>query len=219
MTRFRSPFALASATQYLIVASIIVYAVQILNQPKAGSGFLDIFDISRITPFELTFGLIAPPQIPQVFWQLFTYMFLHGALWHILFNMYALWLFGHILERVWGPKRFLIYYFFTGVGAGITTVIVSLITGELSLSVGASGAIYGVLLAFAMLFPNQPLYLFFIPVPIPAKYAVLGLGVLAFLFSATGAFSSIGHLAHLGGLLFGIIYLKGRRWLLWLMGR
>jgi len=219
MTRFRSPFALASATQYLIVVNIIVYAIQILQQPKGGSGFFDLFDISHITWFELTFGLIAPPQIPQVFWQLFTYMFLHGALWHILFNMYALWLFGHVLERVWGPRRFLIYYLFTGVGAGLTTVVVSLITGGLSLSVGASGAIYGVLLAFAMLFPNQPLYLFFIPVPIPAKYAVLGLGLLAFLFSATGAFSSIGHLAHLGGLLFGIIYLKGRRWLLWLIGR
>lgn len=216
MNRFRSTFALASATQYLVLAVIIVYAIQIIQQPKGGSGFFDLFDIARITSFELTFGLVTPPQIPDVFWQLVTYMFLHGSLWHILFNMWALWLFGHALEAVWGMQRFLVYYFFTGIGAGLTVVAIALWTGQpgMSITIGASGAIYGLLLAFGMLFPNQPLYLFFIPVPIPAKYAVLLLGGFAFVASITGIQPGISNIGHLGGLLFGFIYLKGRRWLL-----
>jgi membrane associated rhomboid family serine protease len=228
MNRFRSSFGLASATQYLIVATVLVYALQLLSyrefmryDPQAiwncliygafkvpGRGFA-----SCISDFVGTFGLLAPAQLPDALWQLVTYIFLHGPIWHIGFNMYALWLFGQVLERVWGARRFLIYYFFTGIGAGITTIIVSLFTQEPSLSIGASGAIYGVLLAFAVLFPNTPLYLFFIPVPIRAKYAVIGLGVLAFYFSATGTLPGIANIAHLGGLLFGLIALKGPRWL------
>jgi membrane associated rhomboid family serine protease len=213
MNRFRSTFALASATQYLILASVLVYAIQILQQPKGGSGIFDLFNI-RITWFEATFGLITPPQFPDVFWQLVTYMFLHGALWHILFNMYVLWLFGHALERVWGMRYFLTYYFFTGIGAGLTTVVVAIITGQdyYSVSVGASGAIYGVFLAFGMLFPNQPLFLLFIPVPIPAKYAVMILGGFALFASITGFLPLIGHITHLGGIIFGLIFLKGRGW-------
>jgi membrane associated rhomboid family serine protease len=213
--RFRSTFGLASVTQYLIVATFLVYAIQVLNISRYGGSavWTCLFSGGCITSFERTFGLLAPPSDLRVIWQLVTYMFLHGPIWHIAFNMYALWLFGHVLERVWGPKRFLFYYFFTGIGAGLTTIIVSFFTQELSLSIGASGAIYGILLAFAVLFPNTPLYLFFIPIPIPAKYAVIGLGVLAFYFSATGALPGIANIAHLGGLLFGLMYLKGPRWL------
>ncbi len=214
MRHIGSTFGLGGATQYLIVLTALVYAVQVVSQLDRGPDALFRLGVGWI---EVTFGLIAPPRFPEVLWQLVTYMFLHGGLWHILFNMYALWLFGSVLERVWGPKRFLFYYFFTGIGAGLTTIVVSLFTRELSLSIGASGAVYGVLLAFALYFPNQPLFLFLIPVPIPAKYAVLILGALAFFFSATGAMPGIAHLAHLGGLLFGLLYLKGpralRRWL------
>jgi len=216
MNRFRSPLALASATQYLILASIAVYAIQILQQPKGSPGFFGLFDITRITWFEVTFGLITPPQVPEVFWQLVTYMFLHGGLWHILFNMWALWLFGNALERVWGIQRFFVYYFFTGIGAGLTVVMIALLTDpsalRVSITIGASGAIYGLLLAFGMLFPNQPLYLFFIPVAIPAKYAVLLLGAFAFVASLTNIMPGISNIGHLGGLLFGLIYVKGRAW-------
>ncbi|OGF55684.1 MAG: hypothetical protein A2Z21_01665, partial [Candidatus Fraserbacteria bacterium RBG_16_55_9] len=175
MNRLRSFFGLASATQYLVLATIIVYAMQVVQQPKGGTGFFDLFDISRITQFEWTFGLITPPHTPEIFWQLVSYMFLHGGLWHIFFNMYALWIFGHALEMVWGMRRFFTYYSVTGIGAGLTVVAISLLQGQpgLSITIGASGAIYGLLLAYGMLFPNQPLYFFFIPVPIPAKYAVL----------------------------------------------
>ena len=231
MMRLRSSFGLGSAVQYLIVITVFVYALQLLNQPPPlGGGPLAFLDIRARTWIENTFGLLTPPLFPNVLWQLVTYMFLHGGLWHILFNMYALWLFGTVLERVWGFRRFLVYYFFTGVGAGLTTVLVSMVNPEythpycyafppplpvgcFTVSIGASGAIYGLLLAFALYFPNQPLFLFFIPIPIPAKYAVIGLGVLAFVFSITGTLSFIGHLAHLGGLLFGLLYLKGPAWL------
>ena len=212
MNRFRSTFALASGTQYLILATIIVYAIQILQQPKGGQGFLDLFDISRITAFEVTFGLLTPLRFPDILWQLVTYMFLHGGLWHILFNMWALWFFGHELEKVWGMKRFFFYYFFTGIGAGLTVIIISLFSGQLRVTIGASGAIYGLLLAYGILFPQQPLYLFVIPVPIPAKYAVLLLGTFAFVASITGLQPGISNIGHLGGLLFGLIYLKGRGW-------
>ena len=214
MNRFRSTFALASATQYLVLATLIVYALQVLQQPKESAGFLDLFDISRITQFELTFGLVTPPHTPEILWQLLTYMFLHGGLWHILFNMWALWVFGHALETVWGMKRFFTYYFFTGIGAGLTVVALALWAGQagMSVTIGASGAIYGLLLAFGVLFPDQPLYLFFIPVPIPAKYAVILLGGFAFVASITGILPGISSIGHLGGLLFGAIFLKGRSW-------
>ena len=213
MNRFRSIFGLASATQYLVLANLIVYAIQVLQQPKrAGMGLFDLFGISRITSFEVTFGLITPAQIPDVFWQLVTYMFLHGGLWHILFNIWALWTFGQALETVWGMKRFFLYYFVTGIGAGLTVVTISLFQPSLSITIGASGAIYGLLLAFGLLFPNQPLYLFFIPVPVPAKYAVLLLGGFAFVASITGILPGISNIGHLGGLLFGLLYLKSRSW-------
>lgn len=215
MMRLRSTFGLGSAVQYLLVLLVLVYAIQLLNQPPPprGAGPLSYLDVRRITWVEWTFGLLAPPRGPEVLWQLVTYMFLHGGLWHILFNGYALWLFGSVLERVWGFRRFLVYYFFTGIGAGVTTVLYAQVTGETSLSVGASGAIYGLLLAFAFYFPNQPLYFFFIPVPIPAKYAVVLLGGFAVIAKLTGVLPLIGHLAHLGGLLFGLLYLKGPAWL------
>ncbi len=221
MNRLRSMFALASATQYLVLATVIVYALQILQQPKGGTGFFDLFDVRRITWIEAKFGLISPPLMPDILWQLVTYMFLHGSLWHILFNMWALWLFGHALEMVWGMKRFLCYYFFTGIGAGLTVTAISLLTDQpgFSVTIGASGAIYGLLLAFGMLFPNQALYLFFIPVPIRAKYAVLILGAFAFVASMTNILPGISNIGHLGGLFFGLLYLRGRSWLLRLSGR
>lgn len=221
MKRFTATFGLASATQYLILANVIVYGIQILNQPGGDSGApLSALSIHAITWVENNFALITPPQVPQVFWQLISYMFLHGAWWHILFNMYVLWMFGHILERVWGFRRFMHYYFFTGIGAGLTTVVAALMTGGgPSVNLGASGAIMGLLLAFGVLFPNQRIYLIFPPVPggIPAKYLVIGLAVLSVFFTLTGAFPGIGHITHLGGLIFGLLFLKGRGWLLRLL--
>ena len=148
-------------------------------------------------------------------WQPVTYMFLHGGFFHLLFNMLALWMFGVELERMWGSRFFTKYYFVTGVGAAVTTLILSftpLPFGDQlynSLTIGASGAVYGVLLAYAMYFPNRPIYLYFV-FPIPAKYFVMIIGAIS-LLSSTGEGDGIAHTTHLGGLVAGYLYLKGGR--------
>ena len=179
-------------------------------------------------------------------YQTITYMFMHGSFTHLFFNMFALYMFGRVLESVWGPKRFLTYYMITGIGAGIINIIVAYIRiksaesgiesdiiamiyregaailsenknysnpayGQLNLlinttTVGASGAVFGILLAFGMLFPNMPLYIIPFPFPIKAKYMVTGYGVIElFAGVANFSFDNVAHFAHLGGMLFGII--------------
>ena len=161
--------------------------------------------------------------------QLFTYMFMHGGFTHIFFNMFALFMFGRILEQVWRPRRFLFYYIVCGVGAGLIQELVQYIHYSMELSaydsvniggmimpmaqylnlmitVGASGAIYAILLAFGMLFPNQSLFIFPLPMPIKAKYFVIGYAALElFLGISNNASDNVAHFAHLGGMLFGFI--------------
>ncbi|MAC95807.1 MAG: rhomboid family intramembrane serine protease [Flavobacteriales bacterium] len=181
--------------------------------------------------------------------QLVTYMFMHGGFAHLFFNMFALWMFGQILENVWGPKRFLIYYMITGIGAGIIQMIVTEIRIQSLISdidpqlyemviregleirksgqnfvdpiarevnnlintstVGASGAVFGILLAFGMLFPNARLMLLIPPVPIKAKYMVMIYGALElYLGISNNPADNVAHFAHLGGMLFGFILIK-----------
>ena len=160
-------------------------------------------------------------------YQLFTYMFMHAGFTHIFFNMFALWMFGRVLENVWGPKRFLIFYLICGLGAGIAQELVQYLeyvfvwsdyqrvntgTGVISMgtflnelnTVGASGAIYGVLLGFGMLFPNVPMFVFPIPFPIKAKYFIIGYFVLELVLGIGGS-DGVAHFAHLGGMLVGLI--------------
>ena len=147
-------------------------------------------------------------------WQLATYMFLHGGIFHILFNMLALWMFGTELERRWGTRYFLKFYFVTGIGAGALTVLFSLLPFPFahqiygSMIIGASGAIYGLLLAYAMSFPDRPILL--IVFPVPAKIAVTILGAIA-LFSTLGDAGGVANATHLGGLLVAYLFLKGAR--------
>lgn len=163
-------------------------------------------------------------------YQLVTYMFMHGGVMHLFFNMFALFMFGRVLETVWGPRRFLTYYMLTGIGAGILQQIVQYIYFETSLSmysgvtiapnvvismaeylnlwntVGASGAVYGVLLAFAMMFPNERLFIMPFPFPIKAKYFVIMYGVIELISGLSPrAGDNVAHFAHLGGMLFGLI--------------
>jgi membrane associated rhomboid family serine protease len=148
-------------------------------------------------------------------WQPLTYMFLHGGVSHLLFNMLALWMFGTELERTWGTRFFLRYYFVTGVGAGLVTTLWSLTPLPYAaplyntVVIGASGAIYGLLLAYGLQFPHRTIFLFLFPVP--ARYAVMIQGALAFLFSVGSSGSGVAHVAHLGGLIVGYLYLKLRR--------
>ncbi len=150
------------------------------------------------------------------FWQLGTYMFLHDpyGFSHILFNMLTLWMFGVELERDWGTRRFLRYYFLCGIGAGVCVVVANWIAGSLGArTIGSSGAIYGLLLAFGMLYPDRTVLFSFL-FPIKAKYFVMILGAIDFLSSIGASDSGVSHVAHLGGLLVGYVYLKHGRYAL-----
>ncbi len=159
--------------------------------------------------------------------QLVTYMFMHGNFAHLFFNMFALWMFGNTLENIWGPNRFLLFYFICGIGAGLIQELVQYIQYATTLqgyenvriaanqiipmseylnlltTVGASGAVYGILLAFGMMFPNSTLYIYF-AIPIKAKWFVLIYGIIE-LFSGFTSVDNVAHFAHLGGMLFGLI--------------
>ena len=155
--------------------------------------------------FEIYFGLVPVLVWKKYFlWQLFTYIFLHGGFSHILFNLLALWMFGGELENYWGSRKFLFYFFFCGVGAGICTVIFS--PYQFVPTIGASGAIYGLLLAFGWLFPDRQIYIYFL-VPIRAKYFVIIFGLIELFSSIEGTGGGVAHLTHLGGLLFGLFYM------------
>jgi membrane associated rhomboid family serine protease len=166
-------------------------------------------------------------------WQLATYMFFHGSVPHVLFNMLALWMFGTELERMWGTRAFLRYYFIVGVAAGVSTILVSSLfpfaaRTFYTTTIGASGAIYGLLLAYGLLFPNRPIMLYFV-FPVPAKYFVMIIGGIALLMSVSDSGGVVGHITHLGGLVAGYLLLRGRslspanevryRYLRWKMAR
>ena len=212
--------------------------------------YLATFVLGRSFNIDLTQKLALHYPASELFqpYQFITHMFMHGSTWHILFNMFALWMFGKMLETVWGSKRFFIYYFFTGLGAAalhtfvqwievaslksqmtpeqIETVyqqgyaafsqgknFVDPLMGKLNLlinipTIGASGAVFGILLGFGMLFPNTQLMLLFPPIPIRAKYFVIIYGVLELVLAFTQRGSNIAHFAHLGGMIFGFILIK-----------
>ncbi len=168
-----------------------------------------IFILQSISSSELmffsNFGLVPKLVWSQLkIWQPFTYMFFHGDIWHVLINMFVLWMFGSELERAWGKTNFLRFYFITGVGSGLGTMFFGL-QSTIPI-VGASGAIYGVLLAYGIMFPNRTVYLYGI-IPIKSIWFVIGIGVIAF-FSSFNNFTNISHLTHLFGMTIGYLYLK-----------
>ena len=194
------PGLMTPVVKALIVANVAVFLVTQLIPP-----------LSRLI---LSFLGLTPQLVGTRFmlWQPFTYMFLHGSVGHILFNMLILWMFGVQLERLWGSKFFLRYYLVAGCGAAIVTLIASLLPFSFSaatyttVTIGASGAIYGLLMAFAIYYPNTPILMFFL-FPVPAKYFVMILGAIAFI-STPRYGDGIGHITHLGGLLAGYLYLS-----------
>ncbi|MDY6978433.1 MAG: rhomboid family intramembrane serine protease [Pseudomonadota bacterium] len=146
-------------------------------------------------------------------WQLVTYSFLHGGVFHLLINMYALWLFGSRMEMVWGSKVFFVYYFVCVIGAALVQLLVAGLSsgpGAAYPTIGASGGVFGLLLAFGLTFPNEKLMLLFPPVEMSAKWFVLIYGAIELFFGVTGTASGVAHFAHLGGMLFG--YLLIRYW-------
>ena len=145
-------------------------------------------------------------------WQFITYMFLHSGFSHLFFNMFALWMFGRLLEYELGQKRFFIYYIVCGVGAALIQMGVAWLTGDYGITLlGASGAVFGLLLAFGVMHPNEMIYIFPLPFPIKAKWFVLGYAALELLLGTTGLERGIAHFAHIGGMLWGwllLIYWK-----------
>lgn len=223
-------------TKNLIIINMLIWLVEALF-PAFGENGL----IGRLGLHFAGSELFNPVQP-------FTYMFLHDrhSITHVLFNMFSLWMFGRVLEQVWGSRRFLLFYVVCGVGGALIQELVWTVTWQhdyidaiarlnlvtydhakeiidqaraagssefmqgmreyknMLVVIGASGAVYGILLGFAFVFPNMPLYLFFIPVPVKAKYMVMGYAVLEFFFGVGGRMDSVAHFAHLGGMLFGL---------------
>lgn len=224
-------------TKNLLIINVLIWLVEVIV-PGFGNTLID----------KLGLHLFGARDFNPI--QIITYMFLHdkGSIIHLLFNMFTLWMFGRILEQVWGSRRFFMFYMVCGIGAALVQEGVWLLTwkheyisaiaplngltyqhmadivnnaiathdaqfmsaiAEMKsqmVTIGASGAIFGLLLGFAMTFPDMPLYLFFIPVPIKAKYMVIGYAVLEF-FLGIGGGSTIAHFAHLGGMIFGLFIL------------
>lgn len=189
---------LPTGVRWLLIANTAIFVVSYLAaHSKLGFIFQD-------------FALV-PAMVVKTFaiWQLFTYMFLHDPLGfgHILFNMLTLWMFGKDIEAAWGTRRFLKYYFMCGVGAGVCVVIANYLAGTPFIpTIGASGAIYGLLIAFGMMFPDVQILMSFL-FPIKAKYFVAIMAAIAFL-SSFGANTGVSNFAHLGGMAIGYIYLK-----------
>jgi len=258
---------LPTVVKNLLIINVLVFLAQWIAEAKFG------------IKLEESFGLHYPPSLAFKPWQFITYMFLHGNFTHLFFNMFALWMFGYALENIWGPKRFLSYYFITGIGAALVQCLVmylninptiDLLNGwianpdaktipsllnQLSVDIrympqnyqeainilksnpdnkqalllvkdfliyfrenfmnqfvviGASGAVYGILLAFGMIFPNTLIYIYFL-FPLKAKYFVIIYGVIELISGLSGASSNVAHFAHLGGMVFGfflILYWK-----------
>ena len=136
-------------------------------------------------------------------WQLISYAFLHGSFNHLFFNMFALWMFGLPIEKLWGSRKFAEYYVICIIGAGLVQLLVQYISGNVYPTIGASGAVFGLLLAYGVTWPNAKLFLIFFPVPIKAKWFVLIYGGVELIFGVTGAMPQVAHYAHLGGLIFG----------------
>jgi membrane associated rhomboid family serine protease len=193
------PFDLPRVTRTLLIANVAVYLLQMLMDEVLVSHFalwpLGPSPYRNVAGFEI--------------WQLVTYGFLHGGLTHLLFNMLALYMFGGTIERLFGEKPFAIYYFASVIGAAIAQLmVIHWFTGGYYPTVGASGGVFGLLLAFGMMYPHQRLMLLFPPIPMPAWLFVTGYGAIELFLGVTGTQAGVAHFAHLGGMATGFILIQ-----------
>lgn len=211
-----------TVTKNLLILNVLAYLVGMVFGNRAG-GFNDLFGLHFFLAPD--FGV----------YQLVTYMFMHASLSHLFFNMFALWMFGCIVERTWGARKFLFYYMACGIGAGLlqemaqfvqfymlaaenihgfsvsqimTVAKASAVGINMWTTVGASGAIYGILLAFGMLYPEERMFIFPLPVPIKAKFFVVGYAAIELFMAFSTSGDGVAHLAHLGGMLFGFLLIR-----------
>tara|TARA_S200000501_G_scaffold74913_1_gene66757 strand:+ start:210 stop:1037 length:828 start_codon:yes stop_codon:yes gene_type:complete len=185
------PRLFTNAIKVLISINFVIFILQTLSRSE--SLFFPLF------------GLV--PKLvwsEKMIWQPVTYLFFHGGIWHVLINMFVLWMFGSELERLWGKNHFLKFYFITGVGSGLATMLVNV--QSITPVVGASGAVYGVLLAYGVTYPNRTVYLYGI-IPIKSLWFVLGIGFIAFM-SSFDNMSQVSHVTHLSGMLIGYFMIK-----------
>lgn len=197
----------------LIIINVAVFLIEMLGRQVTLGNGLSVYEVI-VKYFALLplGGITLRNGIGEIIhwnfypWQLITYQFMHGGFWHIALNMFFLWMFGIEVENLWGSKKFLTFYLMCGIAAGISQLIFPpLLNESVGYTIGASGGIFGVLIAFAMLFPERYLYVWFL-IPVKAKYLIAFFVVLEF-FSINSPGSDIAHLAHLGGALAGFIYM------------
>ncbi len=178
--------------KYLMIACAGAFLLQSLGDSRA---MIQIF------------GLTPAAVLSKLFvWQIVTYLFLHGGFGHLFWNMFPLWMFGSELERYWGGKEFLRFFLITGIGAGLLSIAVQPFSPVPT--IGASGAVYGVLMAYGLMFPERMVYLYFL-FPVKVKYFVAFLGIVTFYSALSSPGGPIAHMAHLGGMVFGFLYMKG----------
>ncbi len=206
MAGFATPY---SSVPPIVKSLLIVNGIMFLLEIYVGGA---MFSKLALWPLDLSSGPEIRIERPHFqISQLVTYAFLHGGVMHLLLNMYALWMFGSRLENLWGSKVFTIYYFVCVIGAGLVQLFVSSQGDNYYPSIGASGGVYGLLLAYGMFFPRQRLILIFPPIPIEARWFVILFGAIELWFGVTGLAAGVAHFAHLGGMLFGfflILYWK-----------
>jgi membrane associated rhomboid family serine protease len=179
---------LPPAVKHLLIINVLCYLLY--------------YALSRQHIIDLNYwlGIWTPSSGMFRIWQPLTYMFMHGSFDHLFFNMFSLWMFGAVLERYWGTRRFVFYYLVCGIGAGLLNLLVP----GVHLSVGASGAVYALLLAFGMMFPNEYIYLYFL-VPIKTKWFIIGMIALELFEGIFRSYDGVAHFAHLGGMLIGFL--------------
>ncbi|MGH8712646.1 MAG: rhomboid family intramembrane serine protease [Casimicrobiaceae bacterium] len=193
-------------TTALVVANVAVFLLQ-----SAVPGLVPLFALWPLAAAQMQAGVAFAP------WQLLSYAFLHGSLLHLAFNMFALYMFGSAIERVFGGRRYLTFYLVCVLSAAVVQLIVAAVSGNVYPTVGASGGIFGLLLAYGMYFPNNRVMLLFPPIPMPARVFVVVYALIELFLGVTGTEEGVAHFAHLGGMVGGFVmlrYWRGRlgRW-------
>ncbi len=198
--------------QALLIGNCVVFLLQGLGGAQTLIETFALWPVGTPRYLDAAIGLQKVPQFE--IWQLVTYAFLHGGLLHLFFNMFALWMFGTLIELDWGSRRFLTYYFACVIGAALVQLMVaSSGEGDIYPTVGASGGVFGILLAFGLRFPNQYILLLIPPIPIKAKWFVIIYGAIELYLGITGTQAGVAHFAHLGGMAAGLImilYWRGK---------
>ena len=201
---------LPPVTRYLLITNVLVFALQLFLHDASTFALSQHFALWPLGP-DVT-GTVADGQLVTAGfrpWQVVTYAFMHGGYTHILFNMFALYMFGGVIERTFGARNYAIYYFACAIVAAVAQLfVVKYFTHGFYPTLGASGAIFGLLLAFGMLYPQEKVFLVFLPIPMPAWLFVIGYAVVELVLGVTGTEAGVAHFAHLGGMLGGYVLIE-----------